>query len=133
VKEVYHLGDKFELTFSVTKEDLAQFDGKVVHPFYSTFSLGRDAEWTCRQFILQMKEKHEEGIGTFLNIKHKSPALLGETVRIEAIIKLLEGKRIDCDWKAWVGDRLIAEGEQGQLILTKEKIQEITPRNYSSE
>lgn len=128
MKDVYQIGDKTELTFSVKQNDLAQFNGEVVHPFYSTFSLGRDAEWTCRQFVLQMKEDHEEGIGTFLNIKHKSPALLGEKVRIEAVIKLLEGKRIDCEWTAWVGERLIAEGEQGQMILSKEKIMEITPK-----
>ena len=128
MKELYQIGDKTDLTFSVTKNDLAQFNGEVVHPFYSTFSLGRDAEWTCRQFVLKMKEEHEEGIGTFLNIRHKSPALLGESVRIEAEIKVLDGRRIDCDWKAWVGDRLIAEGDQGQMILTKERIAEITPK-----
>ena len=47
---------------------------KNVHPFYSTFALGRDVEWACRQFVLEMKEEDEEGIGTFLNITHKSPA-----------------------------------------------------------
>ena len=128
MKHLYQVGDTKDLIFSITKKDMAMFNGEVVHPFYSTFSLGRDAEWTCRQFVLDMKEDHEEGIGTFLNIRHKSPALLGEMVRIEAVIKLLDGCRIDCDWKAWVGDRLIAEGDQGQMILTKEKIMEITPK-----
>lgn len=118
----YKLGDTTALEFTVTPADLAQFNGVVVHPFYATFSLGRDVEWTCRQFVLAMKEEDEEGIGTFLNIQHKSPAFLGETVTITAEICRLEGHSIDCTFKVCVGERLIAEGEQGQKILKKTKI-----------
>lgn len=94
----------------------------MVHDFYGTFALGRDAEWTCRQFVLEMKEDGEEGIGTFLNIRHQSPALLGETVEISAEIIRLEGNSIDCSFEVKVGDRLIATGTQGQKILKLEKL-----------
>ena len=126
MKSNHSQGDSVALFFEVTEADLAQFNGSVVHPFYATFSLGRDAEWTCRQFVLNMKEEDEEGIGTFLNIRHKSPALLGETVCIRAIIEVLDGNRIDCSFRVEVGDRLIAEGEQGQRILKKSKVAQIT-------
>ena len=76
----------------VSAQDLATFETGNVHPFYSTFSLGRDVEWACRQFVLEMKEDDEEGIGTFLNISHKSPALLGDTIEIRAMLTELEGK-----------------------------------------
>lgn len=98
---------------------------KNVHPFFSTFALGREAEWACRQFVLQMKEDDEEGIGTFLNIRHVSPAFLNDTVTFIATVKLIEGHRIDCDFQAKVGERLIAEGEQGQKILKKEKVERL--------
>ena len=126
MKTSHSQGDSTVLFFEVKESDLAQFNGELVHPFYSTFALGRDAEWTCRQFVLNMKEEDEEGIGTFLNIRHKSPALLGETVCINAIIDLIDGNRIDCSFRVEVGNRLIAEGEQGQRILKKSKIKEIT-------
>lgn len=126
MKTSHSQGDSTVLFFEVKESDLAQFNGELVHPFYSTFSLGRDAEWTCRQFVLNMKEEDEEGIGTFLNIRHKSPALLGETVCINAIIDVIDGNRIDCSFRVEVGNRLIAEGEQGQRILKKSKIMEIT-------
>jgi predicted thioesterase len=78
-----------------------------------------------------MKEEDEEGIGTFLNIKHASPALLGEQVSITAKITRLEGNSIDCDFWVHAGERLVAQGEQGQKILKKEKVQrlieQITP------
>lgn len=124
--KLHHVvSDYCQLTFQVTEKDTATFETGQVHPFYATFALGRDAEWTCRQFVLNMKEDHEEGIGTFLTIYHRSPALLGETINIKATIKSIEGHEIICVWKALVGDRVIAEGEQGQKILKKEKIERL--------
>lgn len=104
---------------------MATFETGNVHPFYSTFALGRDVEWACRQFVLNMKDADEEGIGTFLHINHKSPAMLGDTVIISAIVSNLHGNTIDCDFTVVVGDRLVAEGMQGQKILKKEKVERI--------
>jgi predicted thioesterase len=109
----------------VSESDLAEFETGIVHPFYGTFALGRDAEWACRQFVLNMKDDDEEGIGVFLNITHKSPALLGETVNIVAEIIRLEGNAIDCRFEVKVGDRAVAEGTQGQKILKKEKLEKL--------
>ncbi len=125
MKSIYQIGDSVSLEFVVKESDLAAFQGQMVHPFYSTFALGRDAEWTCRQFVLQMKDSDEEGIGTFLNIKHVSPALLGETVKITATVNLISGNKINCDFQVKVGDRVIAHGEQGQAILKKEKVESL--------
>jgi predicted thioesterase len=124
--QLYTIGDQLSLNFNVSEADLAAFNGEMVHPFYSTFALGRDAEWTCRQFVLKMKEADEEGIGTFLNIRHKSPALLGETVQITATISRLEGNQIDCSFNVHIGERIIAEGEQGQRILKKSRIETLS-------
>ena len=122
LKSLFHIGAKTTLQFTVGEKDLAEFETGVVHEFYGTFALGRDAEWTCRQFVLEMKEEGEEGIGTFLNIRHQSPALLGETVRITAEIIRLEGNSIDCSFEVRVGERVIATGTQGQKILKLEKL-----------
>ena len=70
----------------------------------------------------QMKEEDEEGIGTFLNIAHKSPALLGDEVEIRAMLTALEGNSVNCSFVVMVADRLVAEGTQGQKILKKEKV-----------
>ncbi|NBP06221.1 MAG: hypothetical protein EBV15_08400 [Bacteroidetes bacterium] len=106
----------------VETADLATFETGNVHPFYGTFALGRDVEWACRQFVLNMKDDDEEGIGTFLNISHKSPAMLGNTITITASLIRLEGNSVDCSFSVHVGERLVAEGTQGQKILKKEKV-----------
>jgi fluoroacetyl-CoA thioesterase len=122
MKLVCAVGDVRTITKVVTDADLATFETGNVHPFYATFALGRDVEWACRQFVLDMKEADEEGIGTFLNITHKSPALLGDTVEIKATVTELHGNTVNCSFEVLVSDRLVAEGTQGQKILKKEKV-----------
>ncbi len=125
MKNIYQIGDTKTFQKRIEKTDLAEFELENVHEVYSTFALGRDAEWTCRLFVLDMKEVHEEGIGTFLNIKHISPALLGQIVFFEAKIFIVTRNIIECTFTAKVGERLIAEGQQGQKIVAKEKLSRI--------
>ena len=125
MKNIFKIGDVKTFEKIVDSADLAGFEAGLVHPVYSTFSLGRDAEWVCRLFVLDMKEAHEEGIGTFLTINHESPAMLGQKVIFEAEIIKLEGVIIDCKYTASVRDRVIARGTQGQMILPKERIKKL--------
>jgi predicted thioesterase len=101
----------------VTEADLARFEAGLVHPLYSTFALARDAEWTCRLFVLDLLEPGEEGIGQAVSVVHHAPALLGETVRFEAALTELVGNKVVCRYTAQVGQRLIATGTQTQYIL----------------
>ncbi len=122
----FHTGDIKTFTRVVREEDIAQFDSGTVHPVYATFALARDAEWSGRLFVLDMKEEHEEGIGTRLDIQHVSPAFVGQTVRFEACFEEITPKgEIINSFEAFVGERLIAKGRQGQRILPKEKIEKL--------
>lgn len=122
----FQRGDKQEFVRVIRSEDIAQFDSGTVHPVYATFALARDAEWSGRLFVLAMKEDHEEGIGTLLEIQHVSPAFVGQTVRFEAcFIEVTAKGEIINSFEAFVGDRLVARGKQGQRILPKEKIERL--------
>ncbi|MES2779885.1 MAG: hypothetical protein V4651_08295 [Bacteroidota bacterium] len=121
----FQLGSVKMYTKLVEPADTALFESGEVHPVYATFALGRDAEWTCRLFVLEMKEDEEEGIGTFLKIEHASPALLGSTVVFEATLQSAIGNSVICSFTAKVGDRVVAFGETGQKILKKEKLKAI--------
>jgi predicted thioesterase len=71
-----------------------------------------------------MKGDDEEGIGTRLDIVHVSPAFVGQTVRFVACFEEITPKgEILNSFEAFVGDRLIARGLQGQRILPKVKIE----------
>ena len=125
MKNIFSIGDKKTFTKKVTAEDVASFESGTVHEVYATFAIARDAEWTGRLFVLDMKEADEEGIGTFVHVDHQSPALVGDTVIYEAEIDELYKNTINVKFTAKVGNRLVANGRTGQKILRKEKLETI--------
>jgi fluoroacetyl-CoA thioesterase len=125
MKETFKPGDSKEYKRVVQAQDVAAFHGEVVHPVCSTFSLARDIEWTTRQFVLEMKEESEEGVGTFLTVEHKGPAFVGEEILFKGKIEQINGHELICSYEAHVGSRLIAVGKTGQKILKKEKIDKL--------
>lgn len=123
MKSIFHIGDKKTFERIVRAEDTAAFESGAVHPVYATFAIARDAEWSSRLFVLDMKEEGEEGIGTFVHVNHVSPALPGDVVMFEAVVEELRGNTINCSFTAKVNGRVVAEGRTGQKILKKEKIE----------
>lgn len=129
MKHIFKNGDKKSFVREVKEEHTAIFDEEKVHPVYATFSIARDAEWTSRLFVLDMKEEDEEGVGTMILVDHISPAKIGEEVAFTSKIKSISGNEIICDFVARVGDRVIAQGVQGQKILKKDRINQIFGNN----
>ena len=118
-------GDKKTHHYVVKPEDVAQFDAGLVHPVCSTFTLAREMEWSSRLFVLEMKEDHEEGIGTEVSVKHHSPAMVGEELLLTAEVASIQEHELICQVTVKCQDRLIAKGITGQKILSKEKIKKI--------
>lgn len=125
MKNPFHPGSIKVYETVVTESKLATFESGMVHPVYSTFALGKDVEWACRLFVLEMKEDGEEGIGSFLSIKHVFPAPLLSNVRIEATLKEVVEHTIICSYEAFANGRLIALGEQEQKIINKEQFDKL--------
>ncbi len=119
----FKTGDLKTYSHIVTESDIARFERGEVHKVYSTFALARDAEWSGRLFVLEMKDSDEEGIGSGIEIKHISPALIGQAVRFEASFVCLNKNEVINDFNAYVGDRLIAKGRQWQKIIKKERLE----------
>ena len=125
MRDIFKIGDKKNHNFQVKAQDVAHFEEQAVHDVCATFTLAREIEWASRLFVLEMLEEGEEGIGTHLNIKHLSPALLGDEVDIIAEYTGVEEREIICKYEVKVGDRLVAKGTSGQKILQKKKIAKI--------
>jgi fluoroacetyl-CoA thioesterase len=123
MKAVFKPGDQKEFRKKVTSADVAAFGNQIVHSVYATFSLALDAEWATRQFVLEMKDEHEEGIGTFLSIEHKNPAFVGDEIIFTAWVDHIEGNELICFYEAKVGSRLVALGRTGQKILSRDKLE----------
>ena len=125
MKLIFKAGDVKEYRSVVKPEDVASFHGQTVHQVYSTFALAREAEWTTRQFVLDMKDENEEGIGTFLQIRHEGPVFVGEEIIFRGVFEGMAGGELTCSFEARVGNRMVARGKTGQKILTLEIIRSI--------
>lgn len=101
----------------VTPADFAVLNGQLIHELFSTFALGRDMEWTSRQFVEEMLEASEAGLGTRLEIEHHGPAFAGETVDFTANYLGFHGPELLCQLVARVGGRLVATGRTGQRVV----------------
>jgi fluoroacetyl-CoA thioesterase len=124
VNSIFKIGDSKIFIHKVEAKDTATFESGEVHPVYATFAIARDAEWSSRLFVLDMKDENEEGIGTFVEVKHHAPAFIGEEVLFEATVDELTHNAINCSIKASVGNRLIATGRTGQKVLSKIKLEQ---------
>ncbi len=126
MKNPFHPGDRKEHTYTVLTQDVAAFNGKIVHPVCSTYTLAREMEWSGRLFVLDMIESHEEGVGTMVEVKHISPAKVGEILIFRAELTRVDQKgNVICDVTVETNEgRVVAKGSTGQRILTREVINE---------
>lgn len=118
-------GEKRSYRHRVKPEDTARFESGEVHPVYATFAIARDAEWVCRQFVLDGKADDEEGIGTFVYVDHHSPALINQVVEFTATVESHQGHEIICTFSAYLGERLVASGRTGQKVIKKTRIESL--------
>jgi predicted thioesterase len=125
VKNIFKQGDKKLFEHIVQQSDIASFKTETVHPVYATFAIARDAEWSSRLFVIEMKEENEEGIGTFVHVEHLSPAFVGDKIIFEATIIEVFKNSVECSFTATCSGRLIAKGKTGQKILPKSSIENI--------
>jgi len=125
MRAIFKPGDVKVYNKKVTAEDAASFHGELLHPVYATFALARDFEWSSRLFFIEMREDDEEGVGTFLQIEHQSPARIGEEVTIKATAESIFGNELICIIEARSGDRIIATGKTGQKMLKQEKLRKL--------
>lgn len=125
MKNPFSTGDIKKYAKTVQPFEKAEFDSGTVHEVYSTFYLAKDAEWSTRLFVLEMKDPDEEGIGTFIRVDHISPALIGSIVEFTARLDEVNGHEVICSFEAHVQGRLIARGSTGQKILKREKLRNI--------
>jgi fluoroacetyl-CoA thioesterase len=125
MKQIFTSGDIKTYTTVVKPQDLAGFHGIILHEVCSTFALARDIEWTTRQFVVDMIDDDEEGIGTFLQIQHQGPAFVGEEMTFTGIFGNMTGSELVCAVEVRVGSRIVATGKTAQKILKLEKIKSI--------
>lgn len=85
--------------FEIDKERTIDFMGEDMR-IYSTPSLLRDIEQTCREFLLDHLDEGEDTVGVRVELDHMAATLLGMTIEISAAVTEVEGRRITIEVEA---------------------------------
>lgn len=106
----------------VTEDMCPAFDGVVVHRVYSTWSMVEHMELAARRVLVDYLDDDEEGVGAHVSVDHRSAAMVGTTVRVQAELTEVRRGRVVCEVSAWDGDRLLGIGKQVQVVMKKDKL-----------
>jgi fluoroacetyl-CoA thioesterase len=133
MKPSLKIGNRSQVNITVTDDMCPSWDGLVVHPVYSTWSMGHHFELAARKVLKDHLEPHEEGIGSHLSIDHLAPAPLGHQVRVVAEVTELDDTTVVCELIAYHvradgDDRIVGRGRQVQRILPKSKLASLIKR-----
>jgi predicted thioesterase len=120
MKAGLELGQTATVEFVVTPDMFAQFNGEVVHQLLSTSALVHQMEWAARQTILPYLEPDEEGMGTFVDVRHQMPTPVGVTVKLLAVVSEVRGSKVECQIEASHFRGKVASGVVVQKIVKKD-------------
>lgn len=115
-------GVRAEVEFEVATGHLAAFEGKLVHPLLSTWSLIHFMEWAGRRVILPFLEPDEEAVGASIEVRHLAPTVEGDRVKVEATLTRFDPPKIVCHVQARNSSGVIGEGTFVQILLPKARL-----------
>ena len=81
---------------SIDRDRTISFMGEEART-YSTPSMIRGIEHTCRALILEHADTGEDSVGMEIAIKHLAPTLMGMQVNIDVQVKSVEGRKVSFD------------------------------------
>jgi predicted thioesterase len=64
---------------------------------------------------------HVTSVGVHISVDHRAPTLEGATVRAEAEVRALDGKRIEFEIRAFDGEILIADGTHTRILVDRDR------------
>lgn len=119
-------GREAEVTVTVTQAMVAWFEELgVVHPVYSTWAMVRHMELASRKVILPFLDPEEDAVGYSVTVTHDAPTAVGMKVTARARLLRIEGNRIICHLAAFNERERIGEGENVQVVLPRDDLQQL--------
>lgn len=110
-------GTSIDETVVVTPEMTARIDGREIHPVYGTGALVADIERLSRQILEPHLEPGEEGVGARLEVLHRAPVAVGETVTLTATVATVGPASLVCEVVGRHGGTIVARGSFEQRLV----------------
>ncbi|MBM3964431.1 MAG: hypothetical protein FJ308_05105, partial [Planctomycetes bacterium] len=128
------VGDVGGLVWIVDPSMVITLGGDARATVFSTPNMILLMERSAREAIRPYLEAGEESVGTEVNIQHLSGAGIGSTVRGDARVTGIDGKKIHFDVSAFEGDRLLGRGTHTRALVSVDRLVEnLTKQNGSTE
>lgn len=115
-------GDRYEFSIQVREDMQPQFEGKMIHPLYSTAAMLNHMEWAARQHVLPYLEADEESVGYHIDLKHLAATPVGETVTIRSTVTHVGHTKVVSQVEAWHQANKVGQGTLTQALVSKSKL-----------
>lgn len=117
------IGDTFEVTGVVTRENTAESLGSGALPVFGTPYLAAMMENAAYTLMQRSLPEGRTSVGTRLDISHVSPSPIGMRVRAAARVAAISenGKIVDFEVKAYDEAGLIGEGAHQRAVVNIER------------
>jgi fluoroacetyl-CoA thioesterase len=106
------------LEVTVTPDMTARIDGQEIHPVYGTGALVAHIEQVCRELLVPHLEPGQEGVGASIDVHHRAPVPVGETVVLVATVATVGPTKLVCEVLARHAGTMIARGSFEQRVVT---------------
>jgi fluoroacetyl-CoA thioesterase len=110
-------GETATLEVTVTPEMTARVAGAEIHPVYGTGALVAHVEQLGRQLLVPHLEPGEEGVGAALEVHHRAPVPVGETVVLTATVASVGPTTLVCEILARHAGTIVARGSFEQRVV----------------
>jgi predicted thioesterase len=115
------VGTKGESRILVTSENAINFLGMECARVLSTPHMIGYMERTCRDTVLPLLEPGHDTVGTQVNVWHLAAAPLGMSVRFDAEVIGVDGRKIQFRVEAWDEKEKIGEGTHERTVINVAK------------
>lgn len=114
---------------TVTPDMAAQVAGRAIHAVYGTMPLVAHVEQVCRELLEPHLEPGEEAVGSRIELMHRAPVPIGETIQLVASVASVTQRELVCEILVRHAGQIVARGSFEQTLVDLERFaQEIEAR-----
>jgi fluoroacetyl-CoA thioesterase len=121
LNEILQPGMQKEDTFQVTDERTAIQIGSGASRVLATPWMIAFMERVSHGMLAAILPPGYSSVGVALNVRHLAPTPVGDTVRVRAEIKSIDGWRVNFLVKAWDSREQIGEGEHQRFVIDEQR------------
>lgn len=106
------------LEVTVTRAMAAIVDGEQIHAIYGTTTMVAHMEQVARSLLTPHLEAGEEGVGAGIDLMHRAPVPIGESVVLTATVATVGPTKLVCEVLVRHGSSIVARGSVEQRVVS---------------